>query len=160
MKRNARMRRRSGGGFTLIEVMLTLVILAFGMLTLAAMQLYAMRQASQGRHTGDGATIARSFLEQAARLPWATLGGAVGTSWQTPGWTGAPATAVTVKRPGASTTTEKSYTVEWRVTNVGAGPTICLRDIEVKVTWTEEETSATKQTVVSTRRYDQGDDSC
>ena len=50
--------RSSAQGFTLVEVMITLVILAFGLLTLALVQLQAMRQGSQGRHTGDGMAIA------------------------------------------------------------------------------------------------------
>ena len=66
------------------------MILAFGLLTLACMQLYAMRQGSQGRHTGDGSAIARSYLEQAARLPWAALDAAVAAAaWVAPGWDGA-----------------------------------------------------------------------
>jgi prepilin-type N-terminal cleavage/methylation domain-containing protein len=154
-------RRRSSGGFTLIEVMLTLVILAFGMLTLAVMQLYAMRQGSQGRHTGDGATIGRSYLEQAARLPWASLTAVAGNGWQTPGWVGLPAAAVTVDRPGGlGAATEHAYTVQWRVTNVGVLAPICLRDVEVRVTWSEEETSASKELILGTRRYNQGDDEC
>ena len=60
-------------GFTLVEVMITLAILGFGLLALGAMQLVAIKQGSAGRHTSDGAAIARSHLEQAARLPWATL---------------------------------------------------------------------------------------
>ena len=161
MNRDTSKSRRSSGGFTLIEVMLTLVILAFGMLTLAVMQLYAMRQGSQGRHTGDGATIGRSYLEQAARLPWATLTTVTGSGWQTPGWAGLPASAVTLARPASmAVATEHSYTVDWRVTNVGAVTPICLRDVEVRVTWTEEDTSASKELILGTRRYNQGDDDC
>jgi prepilin-type N-terminal cleavage/methylation domain-containing protein len=151
---------RTQRGFTLIEVMLALTILAFGMLSLAMMQLYAMRQGSMGRHSGDGAAIARSYLEQAARLNWTTaLTPAAGAGWQSPGWAGAPSASVVMARPGASATTEKAYNVEWRVTNVGTG-TICLRDVEVRVTWSEEESSVNKQVTLGTRRYNQGDDDC
>lgn len=154
-------RSRAARGFSLLEVMLTLVILAFGMLTLALMQLSALRQGSQGRHTGDGTAIARSYLEQASRVPWSVLdtAQAAGT-WVTPAWAGAPAAAVTVDRPDSlADSTEHSYTVQWRVTNVG-GPPVCLRDVEVRVTWTEDGSSTPKTHVLGTRRYNQGNSSC
>jgi prepilin-type N-terminal cleavage/methylation domain-containing protein len=147
-------------GFTLIEVMVTLGILAFGLLTLAVMQLQALRQGSQGRHTGDGSAIARSHLEQASRLPWTVLDAAEAAgTWVAPAWAGAPDTTVDVDRPGGGSATENSYTVHWRVTDVG-GPPVCLRDVEVRVTWTDPGPSAQKTHVLGTRRYNQGDASC
>jgi Tfp pilus assembly protein PilV len=142
---------------TLVEVMITLVILAFGLLALAAMQLHALKQGSAGRHTGDGAAIARSYLEQASRLPWTTLSGVAGTGWVAPGWTGVPASTVTVAKPGGgAAATEHAYTVQWRVTDV----TTCLRDVEVRVTWNEQDLAAAKTTNVNTRRYNQGASGC
>lgn len=157
-----RLRARSrDSGFTLLEVLITFVILAFGMLMLAMMQLYAMRQGSQGRHTGDAATIARSYLEQANRQPWAVLSGAQAAgTWVAPGWAGVPATAVNVNLPNAGgTSAEHTYAVQWRVTDVGAAP-ICLRDVEIQVTWAEEGITANKQIVLGTRRFNQGDPNC
>ena len=157
---SAARRSTAARGFTLVEVMITLVILAFGLLGLAGMQLHAMRQDSAGRHTGDGAAIARSYLEQAARLPWATLTAEAGAGWVAPGWVGAPTAQVDVDRPGgAPDATEHTYTVQWRVTDVGAAP-ICLRDVEVRVTWDEEGFPAGKTHEVGTRRYNQGDSDC
>jgi prepilin-type N-terminal cleavage/methylation domain-containing protein len=161
--RHVKRSERTQRGFTLLEVMLALSILAFGMLSLAIMQLYAMRQGSMGRHSGDGATIARSYLEQAARLNWtsALTPAATANTWATPGWAGKPDDSVVMQRPGgASSATEKAYTVEWRVTNVGSGPTYCLRDIQVRVSWSEEESSVNKVVTLGTRRYNQGDDNC
>jgi prepilin-type N-terminal cleavage/methylation domain-containing protein len=151
--------RRAARGFTLVEVMITLVILAFGLLALGAMQLVALKQGSAGRHTGDGASIARSHLEQAVRLPWATLTAAAGGGWIAPGWAGAPSANVNVNLPSGGASTEHAYTVLWRVTNIGVAP-ICLRDIEVRVTWQEEGFPAPKAHEVGTRRYNQGDASC
>jgi prepilin-type N-terminal cleavage/methylation domain-containing protein len=159
---NAAIRRdRRAGGFTLVEVMITLVILAFGMLTLAVMQLYALRQGSAGRHTGDGTAIARSYLEQASRVPWSELTTAqTAGGWQVPGWADVPAASVTLDRPGgAADSTEHAYTIRWRVTNIGTTP-ICLRDVEVRVQWTEQGTSAQKEHILGTRRYNSGDSSC
>lgn len=150
---------RASRGFTLLEVMLTLTILAFGMLTLAVMQLYAMRQGTLGRHTGDGTSIARSYLEQTARLPWSTLTAAVTAGgWQAPAWAGLPSAQVTVARPGgAAATTEHAYTIEWRVSD---GGTACLRNVEVRVRWTDEGTSAQKEHILGTRRYNEGGAGC
>ena len=154
---------RGSQGFTLIEVMLALVILAFGMLTLAVMQLQSLKQGSQGKHTGDGTAIARSYLEQTNRLAWSVLTTAqTAGGWQTPGndWPGKPATAVTVDRPaGLPAATEHNYTISWRVTNIGAAP-VCLRDVEVRVRWTEDGSSTTKEHIIGTRRYNTGDPSC
>lgn len=152
---------RAARGFSLLEVMLTLVILAFGMLTLAIMQLQALRQGSQGRHTGDGTAIARSYLEQASRVRWSELdtAQAAGT-WVAPAWAGVPSAQVTVDRPaGLADSTEHTYTILWRVTDVG-GPPVCLRDVEVSVTWTEDGSSTPKTHVLGTRRYNAGNSSC
>lgn len=151
---------RSARGFSLLEVMLTLVILAFGMLTLAIMQLQALRQGSQGRHTGDGTAIARSYLEQASRVPWTELDAAQAAgTWVAPAWAGTPSAQVTVDRPTGADSTEHSYTILWRVTDVG-GPPVCLRDVEVSVTWTEQGSSTPKTHVLGTRRYNQGNSNC
>ncbi|HXK23924.1 MAG TPA: prepilin-type N-terminal cleavage/methylation domain-containing protein [Myxococcota bacterium] len=161
---DARRRHERGSqGFTLIEVMLALVILAVGMLTLAVMQLQALKQGSQGKHTGDGTAIARSYLEQTNRLPWSVLTTAqTAGGWQTPGndWPGKPVTVVSVDRPdGLAASTDHNYTIQWRVTDIGAAP-VCLRDVEVKVSWTEDGSSTTKQHVIGTRRYHTGDPNC
>ena len=111
----------------------------------------------------DWAHHARSYLEQAARLNWTTAltPAANANAWATPNWAGKPDDAVVMQRPGgASAATEKAYTVEWRVTNVGSGPTYCLRDIQVRVSWSEEESSVNKAVTLGTRRYNQGDDNC
>jgi prepilin-type N-terminal cleavage/methylation domain-containing protein len=149
---------RRAQGFTLVEVMITLVILGFGILTLALMQLYSIRQGSQGRHTGDSSAIARSYLEQTSRLPWSALDGAVGTAFVNPGWANLPATATVVNSPNGNAT-EHSYTIQWRVTNLD-GPPVCLRDVEVRVRWDEEDRTTQKEQVIGTRRYNEGDASC
>ena len=152
--------RRAARGFTLVEVMITLVILAFGLMALALMQMAALKQGSAGRHTGDGAAIARSYLEQATRIPWDTLDATAGDGWSDPGWDGIPDANVVVATPAGDVATEHAYTVQWRVTDIGATPPICLREIEVRVTWSEEGFAAPKAYEVGTRRYNDGDDEC
>lgn len=160
-----RTRATAGSGFTLLEAMMAIGILAFGLLTLAVMQLQALHQESAGRHTADAAATARTYLEQVARLPWSELdtAAAAGT-WTAPSWPGAQATVnVAMDAPGgAGLEVEHSYSVLWRVADVveGGTPNPCLRDVSVRVTWTERQRSAPKTLDLTTRRYNWGAGSC
>jgi prepilin-type N-terminal cleavage/methylation domain-containing protein len=153
-------RQRERAGFTLIEVMIALGILGFGLLALAAMQIEAMGQGSKGRHSADAAAVARSHAEQVLRLPWAVLTAAAGAGWTAPGWAGAAASVdASVDQPGgAGPAVEHSYGVAWRVTDVSGNA--CLRDVEVRVSWAEEDFAAARTLDVATRRYNWGDPSC
>ncbi|MCG8589603.1 MAG: prepilin-type N-terminal cleavage/methylation domain-containing protein, partial [Proteobacteria bacterium] len=71
-------------GFSLIEVMAALGILAFGLLTLAIMQIYALRDGAKGRHFATAAMIARTQIEEVQRAPFSTV---AATGWAgTPAW--------------------------------------------------------------------------
>jgi prepilin-type N-terminal cleavage/methylation domain-containing protein len=162
--RRHRAARRSGG-FTLIEAMVAMTVLAFGLLSLAAMQLHAFRQGSAGRHSQDASATARAYLEQVQRVPWTTLdtAQAAGT-WTNPSWAGA---AATVNRSmsvpgGGPDPTEKSYGVQWLVTDVlvAGNPDPCLRDVAVRVSWAEKDRTAPKTLELKTRRYNWGGASC
>jgi len=147
-------------GFSMLEVVIAIGILGFGLLTLALMQVAALQQGAMGRHTADAAAAGRTAIEQVHRVPWSVLGGAVGSSWQNLSWTGAQSNVNTVvANPGGGTDIEHSYTVQWRVSNVGATPPICLRDVEVRVDWAEEKTAG-KQFTLATRRYNWGGSGC
>lgn len=156
---------RPEAGFTLIEAMVAVAILGFGLLTLAMMQLEAISQGAAGRHSADAAAIARTYLEQVQRLPWSELdtAEAAGT-WVSPAWPGATGTVdVEVDDPAGSTAVNQSYDVNWRVTDVldGMGnPNPCLRDVEVRVSWDEEDMSNDKILELVTRRFNWGDASC
>lgn len=69
---------RVGAGFSLLEVLIALAILGFGLLSLAAMQIHAMREGSTSRYSSDAARIARDQMEQIQRMPFATVGAAAG----------------------------------------------------------------------------------
>ena len=159
---NTQRRQRTQSGFTLIEVMIAFGILGFGMLTMAVMQIQALKQGAMGRHTSEAAAVARTYLEQAHRLPWSALDGAVvssGGSWSNPGWAGVTNTmTVQMETPGGGSAIEQSYGVRWRVTTPAS--TTCLRDIEVQISWQERDVGATKVVVVATRRYNWGGTSC
>lgn len=150
---------RPEAGFSLLEVMIALTILAFGLLGVAIMQIQALSQGSAGRHSGDAAAIARTYLEQVHRVPWSVSTAVEGLGWSAPNWTGANSTeSVVVAVPGGGTATEQSYTVEWRVDDVAGNA--CLRDVQVRVSWNEEDMSQPKRLVLATRRYDWGGASC
>ncbi len=125
------LRRPRSEGFTLLEIVITLGILAIGLLGLAVMQLEAMRGGYTGRHTTEGDAIARTQVEQAERQPWATLSPTGG--WVAPPWL--PAGTVTHQvKDSATTFDEMVYTVRWRTTDLLAGST---RAVDVQVTWNE-----------------------
>lgn len=153
-------RRKARGAFTLLEVVIAMAILAFGLLTLALMQVHALTQGAAGRHTATAAAVGRSYLEQVHRVPWSVLGAAVTAGgWQNPGWASAPATLSTdVAGANGSSHAEQTYNVKWRVQNVASKP--CLRDVEIRVQWQEEDRTAPKELVLSTRRYRWGGGSC
>jgi len=154
----------SSGGFTLVETLVAMSILAVGLLTLAVMQLEALSQGSAGRHTGDASAAARTYLEQVQRIPWSELDGAAGSGWIAPTWIGAPSSVNTnLAKPNAGgTAVEHAYDITWRVTEIldGVGnPNPCLRNVEVRVAWSEEKI-ANKALDLMTRRYNWGGASC
>jgi type IV pilus assembly protein PilV len=137
-------RKRAERGFTLIEVMVALGILATGLLAVAAAQLYAMRGGRQGRHTTDAAEIAQAQLENYQRMAWSDpdLG-------PTGGWQPHPLTPtlprVVVTDLGA--VVEQTYAIEVRVSNVSTS----LKAIDVRVTWDEPERPGRSYTITTMR---------
>lgn len=151
--------RRPRAGFSLIEVMIALAILAFGILAMTVMQLEALRQGGAGRHTTEAAAVGRTYLEQTQRLPFATLDGLKDTGWLTPAWSGARSSFDTaLTNPTGATAIEHSYQVAWRVSSVPA--TVCILDVEMQVSWPETNVTGNKTLVLATRRYNWGGASC
>jgi prepilin-type N-terminal cleavage/methylation domain-containing protein len=58
------------GGFTLLEVMITLGVLAAGLLAMLTLQVRALGEGSRGRHTTAAAMIARDQVELIQRMPF------------------------------------------------------------------------------------------
>jgi Tfp pilus assembly protein PilV len=135
--------RRARGGFTLVEVAISLGVFAGGMLALAAMQLHAMRAGSGGRHATQAAAIAQTRMEQLQRLRWtdlATTGGAFA----------APVTEQNqVQVQGGPDQAEMTYSVDWRIADVEPDWT---RSIDVRVSWDEPERPG-RSVVLSSLRY-------
>ncbi len=62
-------------GFTLLEVMIAMVILAIGLLGLASLQIMAIKGNSFGQQMTVASTIAQNQLEQLRRTPAALANG-------------------------------------------------------------------------------------
>lgn len=140
--RNARRR----GGFSLVEVMVAFSILAIGLLSVAAGQIYAMRGGSQGRHSSAAATVAQSQVENFLRLDFgdATLAD-TGGAFVPAG--GQPVQTV-VQDQGAGAV-EMTYLLSWRIADLDAN----RKSIDVQVTWNEPGRPG-RQLVISTARHD------
>jgi prepilin-type N-terminal cleavage/methylation domain-containing protein len=127
-------------GFTLLEIAIALAVFAIGMLSLAAMQLHALRSGSSGRHATQAAAIAQSRMEQLQRLRWTDLAPTVGFT--------APITQSNTVQADPNQV-EMSYAVDWRIANVEPGWT---RSIDVRVRW-DEENRPNRSVVLSSLRF-------
>jgi prepilin-type N-terminal cleavage/methylation domain-containing protein len=119
---------RAARGFTLLEVMIVIVILTFGFVALAAMQIQALRGSDRGRHATNAAAIAENKMEQLQQDPWTSV-------TVTTGFDAAPTETNNVQLAGGSSLSERVYSVSYQVTDLQ--PTF-TRAIDVQVSWTEE----------------------
>ena len=136
---------RTASGFTLIEVMITIGILTFGLLALATMQIAAMHGSDRGRHATHAAAIAENKMEQLQQDAWASIG-------VTGGFVADPVEQSTVKLDGA-TVVERNYNVSYQITDLQATFT---RAIDVQVSWTEESGEIRSVTLSSVRYNREG----
>ena len=112
-------RGKARAGLTLIEVMIALTILAVGLLTLATMQLEALRGGRSGAVDTFATTLAQDKMEALQRMSWTHADLAATGNWST---------AQTETHP----VNGQTFLVDWRVTDLVAGWT---RSIDVRVRW-------------------------
>ncbi len=136
---------RTAGGFTLIEVMITIGILTFGLLSLATMQIHAMHGSDRGRHATHAAAIAENKMEQLQQDAWASIG-------VTGGFVADPVEQSTVKLDGA-TVVERNYNVSYQITDLQ--PTF-TRAVDVQVSWAEKSGEIRSVTLSSVRYNREG----
>jgi len=114
-----RERRHGSEGLTLIEVMIAFSILAVGLLSLAAMQLSALKGGRGGQIDTYATTLAQDKMEELRRTAWASAGLTATGNW-------------TAGQAVPHSYNGQAYTLDWRVTNVVADWT---RSIDVRVRW-------------------------
>jgi len=146
LKRRATERSRRARGFTLIEVMLTMSVMAIGLLGMLMLQIQALRDGSKGRHRTGAAMIARDQIEQVQNMPLSdpNLDVMDPLNWATPPWlaNGGDPTLnpgeipVQVQQDGG-TVRDITYTV-WYLVDADASGNGVLRLLDLEVVWTEE----------------------
>ena len=134
--------RRRSGGFTLVEVMIVIGILSFGLLALSTMQIKAMHGSDRGRHATNAAAVAESRMEQLQQAPWTDIA-------VTGGFVNDPAEQHNIQLDGGSSLAERTYNVSHQITDVEASFT---RAIDVRVSWIEEG-GETRSVTLSSVRY-------
>jgi len=132
-------RHRGAAGFTLVELMICLMVLAFGLLGIAALQLQALHGGSNGRHLTQAVAVSQNQMENLARTPWTGL---PVTAWTTPE---SVTTAVDFPVPAGG----QDYLVSWRIQDVDPGQT---RSVDVRVSWNERG-KRTRSYTLSSMRY-------
>ncbi|MFK7897225.1 MAG: prepilin-type N-terminal cleavage/methylation domain-containing protein [Myxococcota bacterium] len=120
-----RRRLKRSGGMTLVEIMVAMVILAFGLLGVAALQVRAITESSSGRHLSEASAIARNRIEQLNAFAWDNT--ALDTS----------AGAWTAGTPINPRTGGLTYTRSERVTLDAVEPATVVKSIEVRVGWND-----------------------
>ena len=110
---------------SLVEIMVAMVVLSFGLLGVAAIQVRAITEGTGGRHLSVASAIARDRVEELNRLTWAdaVLNDSAG-AWSA---------TTTINRP------DINYLQSERITWDNADPNVvAIKSIEVRVTWGDE----------------------
>jgi Tfp pilus assembly protein PilV len=107
---------------TLVEVLVTMLILAGGLLSMASVQIQSMQGGQYGRHLTQASSLAASQLEQLQLTTWPQI---PATSWT------APVTANAIQN---RVDADQTYAISWRISTLVPNVT---RAIDVRVNWTE-----------------------
>lgn len=143
-------------GFTLLELMIALSLVAVGALTMALAQLQALADGNRARHRSHAATIARDQMELLQGMAFSDPAvAAMGSSdFATPPWldnTADPSLSageipLRVNRPGGRVD-ETVYTIYYRIAaDDAAPPNPALRIVDLEVIWNEARVSNVKPT--------------
>ncbi len=126
--------RRTGRqrGFTLVEALIALLVMSFGMLALSGMQLSLSRNADVAKQRTEAMRLAEARIEEMRSFTGISAGAV--------NWNGLDAMANT------SVTTNATYTVASTMSGVDTDP---LRAVNVQVTWTDRTGAAQSVNVAS-----------
>ncbi len=113
-------RYKRRGGLTLVEIMISMVILSYGLLGVAALQVRAITEGNGGEHLSSASAIARNRIELLTRQDWdAFVLTDTGGAWTAP---------VNVVTPS------QTYAQSERITNNVA---LTIKAIEVRIQWND-----------------------
>lgn len=101
-------------GFTLIEIMITLVIMSIGLMALAGLQISAIRGNAFSKRLTTAISIAQSRLEQVKNTPYANI-----------------------QSESSTQVTESNLNFTRQVTVTNNSPLPNTKRVEVAVTWTQ-----------------------
>ena len=121
---NRRRSTRARRGMTLVEIMVAMVILSFGLLGVAALQVRAITEGSGGEHLSSASSLSRNRVEELNRIAWdaTLLDNSLGV-WSVP-------TTITPR--------DQVYSRQERIAWDNVNPAIAqLKTIEVRVTWSD-----------------------
>jgi prepilin-type N-terminal cleavage/methylation domain-containing protein len=105
-------------GFTLIEILVSLVILAISLLAMAGLMVTTTRNNSLGAHITEASTLAQSALETLRTVQWTAI-------------VSQPVDPNPAKINGVE------YNRVWTVAMQPAPPNDLLRVVNITVTWTD-----------------------
>jgi Tfp pilus assembly protein PilV len=124
--------RRAVAGVGLIEVLITLVIIAGGVMALSRLQGTLLTSAASSRQQSDASFIAQRVIEDLRSRDWGHATLAAGT----------PAAALV-----AGTTA--TYSVQYTVTDTGAAGSMQFKTVQVTVSWTDAQVQARTYTAAT-----------
>jgi type IV pilus modification protein PilV len=150
METTSRARRQSG--FSMIEMLFALVILAGGLLAMLTAQISALKQGKHGRHTTEAAQIARDEMERLLRLPWDDA------DVQPTAWTGPDAVTLAFQNDQGDVV-QQTFNLSYRIATAGFDPNV--RVIDVDVQWSEPDAdpaAPARRVVLSSNKNDVEDE--
>ena len=134
-------------GFTLVELMITMVILTVGMLGLLAMQIGSLQNGAKGRHRTGAAMIARDQIERIQVMAFsdADIDVMDPVAWATPPWLDNladpdldPGEVEVLAAQSGGSAQSIIYTVWYKVApDDVATPNPDLRLVDLEVVWNE-----------------------
>jgi prepilin-type N-terminal cleavage/methylation domain-containing protein len=141
--------RRQRGGFTLIEMMFAMVIMAAGLLAMLAVQVQALQQGRYGRHTTEAMQLGRDQMERFMRLPWDDA------AVQPVAWT-VPTPMVMTVQNDTGAVAQQTFNVSWRIQAAAFEPN--ARTVDIDITWVENDVGANfpRRYVLSSLKNNEG----
>ncbi|MBK6867743.1 MAG: hypothetical protein IPG98_07395 [Burkholderiales bacterium] len=126
-------------GLSILEALVTLVVISAGLLGLAGLQTTLTREADVSRHRGEATRLAQERIETVRSYSQLANASGVAITWDTFtwstnfGWKDFPASGITVSElvPGINTT----YTRQWTLGGTSDDP---MRPLRVSVSWTDQ----------------------